>query len=230
MTQKIENKDNKLKNTDMYTQIEKSGLNYIKSQKNYLILSAIFPIFITIIQILNINFILYLHAHRPKSRPGPLLIDVLTPFIILLVISAFALINFVFLVGWKKKVHLYEKQKKLFKEPSLDEPNNFRDKNQSLTKLFYDIISNMKIVRIVFIILNFSCLYYLIWYLNFFLIRRPLPIQPPPLQIVVEWLNLFSQIGLAIYLVFEWRHFIKWNKKLKELKKFEKEIFNELFQ
>jgi hypothetical protein len=88
----------------------------------------------------------------------------------------------------------------------------------------------MRILKLTFIGLNIICAYYLIWFVGFFFIRPPLPLPRPPLHYIVQWLNIFSQIGLLFYLIFEWRHFYRWNKKLKELKEFERKIYLEIFQ
>jgi len=45
---------------------------------------------------------------------------------------------------------------------------------------------------------------------------------------VTRLLNIICQVGLILYLIFEWRHFYRWNKKLKKLKEFEKKIYKEL--
>ncbi len=214
----IEKNDKEVKYDGIYSQMEKGGLNYIKKKKNYLIISVIYPIYAIILQLINLIFIVNPDAPRPPSRPGfPSLLDVLTPIIIILIISAFALINFIFLFSWMYKVKNYHNQ-----------PTK---KNITLTLVFYEIIKNMEIIKKIFIILNIACVFYFLWYLNwtfmFFIFSNP-PLPPPPLH--VHLLNIFSQIGLIFYLIYEWRHFFRWNKKLKELKEFEIKIYNELFQ
>ena len=215
-----------------YEPLERGGLNYINNQKNYLIFSAIFPIYLIILQILNIVFILTLETQKPADiERGPTLLDILTPIIILLVISLFALAIFIFLIGWKKKINQYKNQQENIAQFSFSDPDdNFPEKNITLTRLFYKIIDNMRVIRIIFICLNIICFYHFFWTINFFLIRRPPQHPHPPLHFLVQWLNILSQIGLIFYLVFEWRHFYHWNKKLKELKKFEKDVYTELFK
>ena len=214
-----------------YEQFERGGLNYVNNQKNYLIFSALFPIFLIIIQILNIVFILTLESKKPADiERGPTLLDVLSPILILLVISLFALAIFIFLFGWKKKINQYKNQQEIVAQFSFSDPDNkFPRKHITLTHLFYKIIDNMRVIRILFICLNVICFYHFFWTINFFIIRRPPPHPHPPLHFVVQWLNISSQIVLVIYLIFEWRHFYHWNKKLKELKKFERDIYAEIF-
>jgi len=215
-----------------FTQIEKEGLNYIKNHRNYLIVSSIFPIYLILIQVLNFIFILRLEAQKPSSgSDSPTLLDVLTPIIIMFIIGIFSLIVFLFLFSWKKKVLKYKNQQISLDNFSFSEPDTtFPEHNIPLTKLFYDIIDNMRILKLTFIGLNIICAYYLIWFVGFFFIRPPLPLPRPPLHYIVQWLNIFSQIGLLFYLIFEWRHFYRWNKKLKELKEFERKIYLEIFQ
>ncbi len=217
----------------LYTKMEKGGLKYIKHQRNYLIFSALFPIFFIVIQIINFIFIRSLRMPKFPPRPEfrqPLLIDFFTPIFISLVIFVFTFMNFVFLVSWNKNVHRYEKyQENIFKN-SREMPNNeFSEEKITLTILFYKIIQNMKIIRILFIGFNLVCAYYFIWFIWFFLMRFD-SITPlyPSIKMVTRLLNIIWQVGLILYLIFEWRHFYRWNKKLKKLKEFEKKIYKEL--
>ena len=226
----IEQEDNK---DFLYTKMEKGGLKYIKHQRNYLIFSALFPIFFIVIQVINFIFIRSLRMSKFPPRPEfrqPLLIDFFTPIFIFLVIFVFTLMNFVFLVSWNKNVHRYEKyQENIFKN-SREMPNNeFSEEKITLTILFYKIIQNMKIIRILFIGFNLVCAYYFIWFIGFFLMRfgSDTPLYPN-IQMVTRLLNIIWQVGLIFYLIFEWRHFYRWNKKLKKLKEFEKKIYKEL--
>ncbi|MFX0073560.1 MAG: hypothetical protein ACFFAO_20985 [Candidatus Hermodarchaeota archaeon] len=214
-----------------YELLERGGLNYINNQKNYLIFSAIFPIYLIITQILNIIFILTLEAGKPTNAPQePPLLDLLTPILILLVISLFALVIFIFLIGWKKNINQYKDQQEVLENFSFSDPHNvLPEKSVTLTNLFYKIVDNMRVIRIIFICLNIICFYYFFWTINFFFIRRPPQHPHPPLHFIVQWLNILSQIALVFYLIFEWKHFYHWNKKFKEIQKFEREIYLEIF-
>jgi len=56
--------------------------------------------------------------------------------------------------------------------------------------------------------------------------------SPPPrnpLMDTIMTLTVCSQIALVIYLFYEWKHFLKWNNKLRELKSFERQIYQDLF-
>ena len=44
----------------------------------------------------------------------------------------------------------------------------------------------------------------------------------------MPWLNLIQLLLLFLYLIMNWIYFINWNKKLKRLKDFEKQIYEEL--
>ena len=217
----------------LYTKMEKGGLKYIKHQRNYLIFSALFPIFFIVIQVINFIFIRSLRMSKFPPRPEfrqPLLIDFFTPIFIFLVIFVFTLMNFVFLVSWNKNVHRYEKyQEKIFTNSTVMPNNEFPEEKITLTILFYKIIQNMKIIRIIFIGFNLICAYYFIWFIGFFLMRfgSDTPLYPN-IQMVTRLLNIIWQVGLIFYLIFEWRHFYRWNKKLKKLKEFEKKIYKEL--
>jgi hypothetical protein len=45
---------------------------------------------------------------------------------------------------------------------------------------------------------------------------------------IMPWLNVILQVLLIIYLFINWRHFIRWNKKLTKLKDLERQIYKEL--
>ena len=96
----LPDKDEKLireENNSMgrFSKIEKSGLNYIKSERKYLILSALVPIYIIIVQCINLVYIITAPPVNPLDpRPPANPIVVFTPIIILIVISFFALFNF----------------------------------------------------------------------------------------------------------------------------------------
>jgi hypothetical protein len=198
---------------EKFSKIEKNGLNYIKNERNYLIMSAIVPIYIIVVQFINLGYIFTAPLINPLDpRPPVNPINVFTPTIILLVISFFALINFRYLLSWKGKVKTYEG-----KAPG---------KQKTLTSLFYDIIKNMKTIRVIFIVVNIISFYYILWFILWALsIMDPLHPTPP---LHVNILNGLSQGGLLIYLIIEWRHFNQWNSKLKQLKLFEKQVFHEI--
>jgi len=40
--------------------------------------------------------------------------------------------------------------------------------------------------------------------------------------------NLFTHLGLILYLLIEWKYFLDWYKKVNKLKTFERKIFEEL--
>ncbi|MBA7635162.1 hypothetical protein ES703_42763 [subsurface metagenome] len=196
-----------------FSKIEKGGLNYIKNERNYLILSALVPIYIIIVQCINLGYIFTAPPVNPLDpRPPANPINVFTPIIILLVVSFFALVNFRYLLSWKGKVKSYEG-----KAPG---------KQKTLTSIFYDIVKNMETIRVIFIIVNIISFYYFIWFILWALSIMDPHHPPPPLHVNI--LNVLSQGGLLIYLIIEWRHFYQWNRKLSKLIKFEKEIYKEL--
>ena len=196
-----------------FLKIERGGLNYIKNEWNYLIMSALVPIYIIIVQCINLAYIFTAPPINPLDpRPPINPINVFTPIIILLVISFFALVNFRYLISWKGKVKIYE--------------GKASRKQKSLTSLFYDIVKNMKTIRVIFIIVNIISLYDFIWFLLWALSILDPYHPPPPLHVNI--LNGLSQGGLLIYLIIQWKHFIQWNRKLRQLKLLEEQIFHEI--
>ncbi|MHA1670271.1 MAG: hypothetical protein ACTSV5_06785 [Promethearchaeota archaeon] len=198
---------------EMFSKIEKGGLNYINKERNYLIMSALIPVYIIIVQFVNLIYILTAPSINPLDpRPPVNPINAFTPIIIFLVISFFALINFIYLLSWKGNVKTYEG-----KTPG---------KQKTLTSLFYDIIKNMETIRVIFIVVNIISFYYFIWFTLWALSIMDPHHPPPPFHVNI--LNGLSQGGLLIYLIIEWKHFNQWNRKLKQLKLFEKQIFHEI--
>ena len=196
-----------------FLKIEKDGLKYIKNERNYLIMSALVPIYIIIVQCINLGYIFTAPPINPLDpRPPVNPINAFTPIIILLIISFFALVNYRYLISWKGKVKIYEG-----KTPS---------KQKTLTSIFYDIIKSMENIRVIFIIVNIISLYYFIWFILWALSIMDPHHPPPPLHVNI--LNGLSQGGLLLYLILQWKHFIQWNRKLKQLKLFEEQIFHEI--
>jgi len=219
-----------------YQDIEDNGLKYIEGQKRYLIFTAIFPIYAIIVQIFNIITSIN-KIPRPPGNPAGLPIleprniyDILTPTIIFLVISTFALMKFIFLFIWMKKVHKYEIQKKILEiDKKNEEIEKLRYSAPTLTQLFYDIVDHMQLIRIVFIILNIVFIFYLQWSVGFLLDFFGLITHPnPPPNNIFHLLNTIAEFGLIWYMVFEWKHFLKWNKKIQNLTQLEKQIYDEL--
>ena len=79
---------------DFFLKIERGGLNYIKNERNYLIMSALMPIFILIVQCINLGYIFSAPPINPSDPLPPNPVNVITPIVILIIISFFALVNF----------------------------------------------------------------------------------------------------------------------------------------
>ncbi|MHA1819354.1 MAG: hypothetical protein ACTSVC_02700, partial [Promethearchaeota archaeon] len=162
----------------------------------------------------------------------------------------FMIIQFLFLEKWNSKVKHYELQKKLLSSAEKEEQKLFnsiktRERNKSdsgennhaeyysirskitLTNLFYDIIEHMENIKKFFILLNILSIIYLIWGFDFFIIGIPINISNHLYKLIWN-LNFIAFLLLIFYISFEWVHFIKWYKKLKAVKDFEKKIYEEL--
>ncbi|MHA2226123.1 MAG: hypothetical protein ACXAC8_13010 [Candidatus Hodarchaeales archaeon] len=199
-----------------------------------MILNALIPIYCIVVQLANLIFTLMyilrideLLSKFGKNRTPVFFIDFIdlfTPSFLLLVFTIFTFTNFIFLLRWRKKVHEYEEH---YQDPDVDKGK------VTLTQLFYDIINIMEKLRIIFYGLNVMFVFYLQWFFRFFLNELPRvilrPVKPSLLlSNIMPWLNLSLLLLLLIYLAYNWRHFLKWNKKLIKLKDFEKQIYQEL--
>jgi hypothetical protein len=94
--------------------------------------------------------------------------------------------------------------------------------------LFYSIIEFMEKARIFFILVNIAGLMYFIWGFDFFITGIPLSISLQTFAKITFYLNLVSFFILLLYLIYQWFHFVRWNKKLRQIKEFEKKINEEL--
>jgi hypothetical protein len=131
-----------------------------------------------------------------------------------------------FLLRWRKKVYQYENQQQ---NPSLVEGN------VTLTHLFYDIIDIMEKLKKVFIVLSVFFVFYLQWFFRFFINQIDVVLWEglPSLDLdsfssIMPWLNVILQVLLIIYLFMNWRHIIRWNRKLTKLKALEQQIYRKL--
>ena len=232
-----------------FKNIENSGLKYIKNQQHYIIFSAIFPIYSIVVQLVNIIYTLNMlrFPPPPPNRPIPIF-DVLTPFFVLLAFSILALIKFIFLLIWNRKVKNYDtfcieisiKDKLENEAKNIDNLENIKisrittqnrreGEPNSLIMLLYDLIDHMRSIRYIFILLNVVFVLYFQWFIRFFL--SYLHLIPPgmnPPNILFKILNTIAEFGILLYMIFEWRHFLRWNKKLKKIDEFEKVISEDL--
>jgi len=226
------NKNNLERNSSWYLKLEESGINYINKYKYYLILSALLPIFLIIIQIINSAFISLIEKSRSLIGFKFMLnFEIHAPRFKLITISIIGLVKFIYLFNWNRKLIEYQKQYKDFmKNNKSMKEEAFSKEGFLLTKLFYDIISQMKISKGIFILINIFCFVYFFWNFVFFLGCPPIPHPLPSSFCIIGLFNFISTVILIAYLIFEWRHFYCWNKKLKKLSEFEKKIYSELFQ
>ncbi len=223
-------------NSALYSKMEQGGLKYIKNQRNYILLSALVPILSIAVQIVNVSMILvfslgFLDYAKPPlgERPpigGLYLFDVLSPILIVFIFFIIAMIHFIYLYRWKKRVYRYENQEKIVLKATTDE------NRITLTQLFYDILDNMETIRKIFIALNIISIFYLQWFFRFFLKELFFIISPRsdlnPLRFIIPTINLGLQLLLIIYLIVSWKHFIKWNSKLNKIKTLEQQIYEEI--
>lgn len=232
LTEKQKNDKNTLeRKSSWYLKLEESGINYINKYKYYLILSALLPIFLIIIQIINTSFIALVEKDISLIGFKYLLgFEIFAPRFKLMTISMIGLVKFIYLFNWNKKLIDYrEEYKNFMKNNNSVKEEPLPKESFPLTRLFYDIISQMKISKVIFILINVICFVYFIWNFIFFLVSPPVPPLLFPLFRIIGLFNFISQVILIAYLIFEWRHFYRWNKKLKKLSNFEKKIYSELF-
>lgn len=216
-----------------YSRIEKGGLDYIQKKKWYLIISAVFPIYIFIVEILTTLF--YLRSLKMEVElHGRVISYILTSSFGTMFILLLLLFQFIFLLGWRRKLQCYldRKDTNQFREsdPDIEDEdlNDATEQRISLTKLFYGIVNHMEKIRTLFFLLNFLAFYLIFSSLRIFWFNKR-PFQMDNMQFgMMKWLKIISSILLLFYLGFEWFHFLKWNKKFSQLRAFEKRVYEEL--
>lgn len=210
----------------------KYNLSFSSFQKTFLILSAIIPFTIFLLQIANLVFVLV--NPPPGGIPQELtfsrFFDMFTPMLVMITMSVFGLITFIFLLRWKKKVTKYNDQKQSFGK-MIDNQHKESDDIQyiSFTELSYQNLKFMKRTRVFSFITNIISVLYIGWTIMGFLVVfgvTNLPIHRPPLALHI--LNTIAQVVLIIYVIIQWIFFNKWNKKLVAIEVLEKQIFDEL--
>lgn len=233
--------------TDLLDKIEKGGLNYIKKEQSYLKISAFFPIYSLIINIINVIFIILgailfrIGYYPPVSFEHELtseqliivFLHISIPFCAFFIISIFSLIQFIFLRKWKHKItkyYKYENANSKNKGTNLNIESEVKSEgNITLTDLFYDIVGHMEKIRVLFILINIFSFFYLLWSFRFFVAIAMFLIKDM-IRIFefLYFLNLSGAFVLILFLIYMWYHFRRWNKKLKLLKKYEQKIAKEL--
>lgn len=208
---------------------DKWGINYLRKERKYLLISGLFPLIIVFVQIYNMVLILSrFQLNRPLPHPPqrqPPFIDILSPIILLLIFAILACIYFIFLFLWNLKLRNYQN---LGNSSKLEDKTKKNTKRTSLTEIMYSIVSFMRIAKFIFVVMNVICLFYLQWLIRFVLVQMQIlkPLDPHP-QLLIQILNSIVQIGLIPFMIYEWNHFLKWNIKLQKLEKFEQEIYRE---
>jgi hypothetical protein len=232
--------------------MDKFGLNYIRKEKGYLIFTALFPVILIMINLLTLIF-LSTWRHMNQSNPSNYSYNMITPGIFSSIVFIFAVINVIYLSQWKQKVDLLalriqtDQTAQKEREGNVPADLHLADgdlntpgssvpdqgdvpvaKKVSLTRLFYNIVHDMEVLRKIFIVLNLVCVYAFYWFVRFFFFSsQPINVdqnQFPYLRV----LNISSQVLTIIYLLVQWKNFLKWNKKLRALKELEQKIYTEL--
>lgn len=212
-----------------YSSIKSKGITYIKNQRNYLILNALVSFIAFFVSIINLIFQLYflIIINQVRDKPFPFrpnafsIIDSITPIVIMFILFIFLLFHYYFLLKWKKLVNAYEDQKSTTNEGEV-----------TLIEMIYSIIDIMDRIKKIFLGLNVLFILYFQWFFRYFFnailaFTHPTPIFPS-YRILLPAINVLFQIVLIIYITINWKHFMKWNKKLNKIRDLEKEIYNEL--
>lgn len=233
-----------------YRALVQSGVQYVKHQTRYLVASAILPLFALVVQI--VNFLLMARAFPlPSGAPPPPghphLVDQLTPAILVAAIATLALFKFLALLQWRHHLgdlaRLRRARDSDFPAPPIEGNSHALESNShapesdsdprpapSLTNLFYRVVAVMGRARVLFLVLNALFVVYLQWFVRFFLVELGILASPglvPPHD-AWFWFNVTAQLGLVAYVVLGWRHYLRWGKKLKRLRQFERQVYRDL--
>jgi hypothetical protein len=223
-----------------FPQLSTLGLEYLRRQRHYLIISLFYPFFTIVLQVFNTIFIIDVlnrfagplgGPSSPVHFQAPPLVDVLTPSIILIVLAIVAFVKLTYVFKLRKKVGAFEKQPRqdTFKEADLDEgtPNSPEEPEVALTDLFYDLADHIELLQKISIIFYIGCCVYLEWFIRYFLLQFTAFHMLPLFHNVVFWLNFADFIALILFLIVDVRQFVRWRKKLKRLHQYERRIYAE---
>ena len=222
--------DESISDQTLYAEIANDSIRYILSEKRYVIISIILPLIIILCQIAN--FVLVILAFRASDRTSPRpppVFDLITPVFIFTIVTIFMLVHIFYLIKWNFKVKKYSERRELAIKNSIAENGVKSDEFVSLSQIFYDIVNHMRNIRFIFIALNFVSILYLTWIIRQLLMRLLIIVhRDPPFPLPWFILNSVVLVALIIYLGFQWKHFLKWNRKLSKLDEFERRVYQEL--
>ena len=208
-------------------------LTFSKQQRTFLILSAIIPVTIFLLQVANIIFII---LNPPPGSPHEFIflrfLNTSTPVIVMIIMSLFGIFNFIFLLSWRKKVGQYNMQKQSFTEMiSNQSSDDTKTDYISFTHLAYKNLKHMKRMRIFLFISSIISILYIWWSIRGLLVGLGIiipvePVNPPFLALNI--LNICAQIVLIAYFIYQWAFFFKWNKRVVKIEHYERQIIEEL--
>ena len=215
----------------LYTKIAGESIRYIQTEKRYLILSIVFPIFIMVFQIVNfILEIVSLYKLDMLPTEPKYLFDLIAPVIIFVVFSIFILIYLSYLLKWNSKVKIYTMNREQIIQNSVTSGSvENSEEFVSLSQIFYDIINHMRNIRLLFYALNIVSVLYSIMLFRVLLGEFRL-IVTRVFLFKIPWiiLNSIAFIAIIVYLIYQWKFYLKWNKKLVKLDEFERRVYDEL--
>jgi len=214
---KLFNHENSLETIDNLSQ------NYINKQKHFLRFSSAFPILPIIVNLITLITFLMSRAHTEFFLSVRFLFYVIT-FSFFSLISLISIKQAIYLRNWN---NITQEHRKIIKT------SENHEKIVTLTDVFYDIINYMNLFKIYFIILNLVVTIYFCIYPFIIFKEKPKPIGGdiryfPSMYFALQILNLISFVIIILYMIYMWYHFLEWNKKLKALKKYEEEMYNEV--
>ncbi|MHA1867381.1 MAG: hypothetical protein ACTSVB_08550 [Candidatus Heimdallarchaeaceae archaeon] len=221
MKNKERDEIDKRKEFENISSLEKTGVKYLLKESHFLKLSVLIPLFVLLVQLINVVFIILFPPPPPQFRPFNLI-----PLLIMIIISFVIIIHYITVQSWNREIQHYLEFQKLHleKKSELFEKQRASTSTYSLSKIMYRTIEHIKKFKWSFIAINFIFLFYLYWVVRGFINRSDVHSPPFPLHI----LNIISQFLLFVYLLLQWNFTLRWIKKEKKLKELEKTIASEL--
>lgn len=203
--------------------IDNLSQNYINKQKYFLRFSSIFPILPIIVNLVTLITFLISRTRTDFFLSVRFLFYVVT-FSFFSLISLISIKQAIYLRNWNNTI---QEHRKIIKS------SECHKKIVTLTDIFYDLINYMKRFKFYFIVLNIVVIIYFCIYPFTIFKEKPRPVGEeiryfPSIYFTLQILNIISFIVIIIYMIYMWYHFLKWNTKLKALRKYEKEMYNEV--
>ncbi|MHA1686429.1 MAG: hypothetical protein ACTSYD_08470 [Candidatus Heimdallarchaeaceae archaeon] len=203
-----------------FSNIEDATMRFIEKQRKFLLVTSLLPVIVLIEQFVNVIFLV---INPPPHAQHPIL--TIIPLLVMLSISFLLIIHAIIVINMKNQLKIYYMQRHVLSKMLKSDKESIEN-FIPITKLLYDTRSKINNLKVVFLLLNGIFILFAWWVIRGLVNINNHAFPNPPLPLHIA--NITTQLLLFLYLILHWRYFIIWQKKEKKLKKYEKEVYEEL--